>query len=72
MSSETAEIKKLADLFYDPATGFISVHKLVTKARKEKINLTNKEIEKWYKEQEVNQIQKALQKISIIRFMLIK
>ena len=54
MSKEAYD--KLAKLFYDPKTGFISAGKLIQKAVDNGIYLPESAIRKWYDEQEVNQI----------------
>jgi hypothetical protein len=45
---------RLSDIFYDPKTGYVSINRLIAKARDAKITLTDDEIRDWYSKQEIN------------------
>ena len=51
-------MEELAKLYYNPTTGFVNLNILYELAQKHKINLSQKQIKKWYDDQQVNQIYK--------------
>ena len=54
----TGSLEKLANIFYDPKTGFVGLNKLIEKAEQNGIYLPESKIKKWYYNQDVNQIYK--------------
>ena len=48
--------EQLAELFYNPKTGFISVNSLIKKAEQAGIDVSPTDIKKWYHDQDVNQV----------------
>jgi hypothetical protein len=56
---------RLKELFYDPKTGYVDLKTLKEYNKIYNLNLTNKDIEKWYYEQSVNQIYKQNNKVNI-------
>lgn len=49
---------KLQEIYYNPDTGFRDLKTLTALAKKENIELTNKEIKQWYDSQNVTQLYK--------------
>lgn len=54
--------QKLKELFYNTKKGLVSLEKLKKKAREEGIGLSYKDIEKFYKEQSINNLLKPVRK----------
>jgi hypothetical protein len=57
-----SELSKVKNLFYDTKQGLISFDKFFDKIKENKINVTKKEAEEFYKKQEINQLLKPVKK----------
>ena len=55
-------MNELKELFYDPKTGYISIDKLYTKVKNNKLDLTYKQVKDFYDSQGVNQVMKPARK----------
>lgn len=55
-------MEELRKLFYDPKQGLVSKDKLYLKVKEKGINITRKEVNKFYDQQSVNQVLKPIRK----------